>query len=199
MAAAPVDAAGIGEALEGAVAPNEEAPVEPAAPAAEPAGALALVLLCGQSNIARRVAGRGPLRDARPLEGPPSALPVLAWTGAGRWSEARHPLHWDKPDRVGVGPGLAFAREAAAEPELLGAGGGAPKGVAGVGLVPAAVGGSAIAEWAPHGGPLLAEARARCAAALGAAPRGSFVACVLWHQGETDAGSESLSEGYASG
>jgi hypothetical protein len=88
-----------------------------------------------------------------------------------RWAEAAEPLHFDKPQRAGVGPGLAFAREMLAHrPGMQ------------VGLVPCAVGGTAINEWQP-GETLFEETirRARIAEADGA------LSGIIWHQGETDA------------
>lgn len=167
-------------------------------------GPIALVLLAGQSNMAGRgpmpfsSSGAGELRSRQQcasLHSSSSSLPTFAWTAAGRWSKAQHPLHWDKPDKVGVGPGLSFAESCAVEDLLLGAA--SPQtDVAGIGLVPTAVGGSGILEWLPDTGQLLSKALARTEAALRAAPTGSFVSCILWHQGETDAGSADLAAGY---
>ena len=63
--------------------------------------AVHMFLLAGQSNMA----GRGALPSAtEECEG----LLVLGPDGA--WKTAQHPLHYDKPEKAGVGPGLAFAQ-----------------------------------------------------------------------------------------
>lgn len=156
-------------------------------------GPRGLILLAGQSNMA----GRGPLPgtpvgyDAESQPGG-GKIPILSWTSASEWGPAQHPLHYDKPDKVGVGPGLSFALAAArslrgglwpSEP---------PRRVSSLGLVPAAVGGSAIIEWLPGSGALLRRALTMTSLALAASPSGSFVACVLWHQGETDSETDAL-------
>ncbi|KAE8782470.1 putative carbohydrate esterase [Hordeum vulgare] len=78
---------------------------------------------------------------------PPECAPdpsILRLSASLAWEEAREPLHADidTTKTCGVGPGMAFAR--AILPELQ------PPGTARVGLIPCAVGGTAIREWA-HG------------------------------------------------
>lgn len=180
----------------------------------QPGGPVALVLLAGQSNMA----GRGPLEGLRPTApATQAAVPLVSWASDGRWVPAEHPLHYDKLDRVGVGPGLTFGRAVAAESSLLAGGISGDGSVqrspspSAVGLVPAAVGGSSLEEWRPGGvtpeassgsgaagGQLLASALARADEALAASPPGSRVACILWHQGESDCGAEELAASYAS-
>jgi hypothetical protein len=122
-----------------------------------------IFLLAGQSNMA----GRG-----RPLEkDDQTAHPrVLVLGKEQTWSPAVDPLHWDKPPVVGVGLGLTFAKKLADTlPETT------------IGLVPAAFGGSAIAEWskdAKHYNHALARTRL--------AMRHGTLAGILWHQGESD-------------
>ena len=65
-----------------------------------------LYILAGQSNMA----GRGKLTDSL------KALRddrVWMLTKDLTWVVARHPIHFDKPAVVGVGPGLAFGIEMA--------------------------------------------------------------------------------------
>lgn len=133
---------------------------------------LALILLAGQSNMSGR--GRPEPVDTTPVPG------VWALDSLGRWRPAREPLHWEKPKVVGVGPGYAFARRIARD-----------CGVA-IGLVPTAVGGSAIRRWEataydsatnthPWDDAIARINRARA--------DGRFVA-ILWHQGESDANAQ---------
>jgi hypothetical protein len=147
-------------------------------------------LLCGQSNMA----GRGGVNAAeRAWDGAvPDACAVpagAAWSlraDGAAWEPAAEPLHAsvDAPGKTcGVGPGLAFAAAL-----LRQAGRSAPA----LGLVPCAVGGSALSEWE---GPLGARAVARAQAALAlpcAAGARSRLAGVLFYQGETDAGDAAL-------
>jgi hypothetical protein len=132
--------------------------------------ALSLYLLVGQSNMA----GRGRV-DAVSTQ---ADSRIVAWGRDDAWVPARDPLHYDKPE-AGVGPGLAFAAAMA----------GAQPGVR-IGLIPAAVGGSAISLWqsgvqdpATHAFPYDdALRRARLAA------RDGVLRGILWHQGEADRG-----------
>jgi hypothetical protein len=90
-----------------------------------------LYLLIGQSNMA----GRGVLTpEYRNLPNPS----VLMLNKEGKWVEASHPLHFDKPKIAGVGPGLAFGIQMhEAYPNAK------------IGLIPCAVGGTAIETWEP--------------------------------------------------
>lgn len=122
-----------------------------------------IFLLIGQSNMA----GRGVVeeQDKRPLPG------VLVFNKEQRWAPAVDPLHWDRPDRIGVGLGRTFAST------LL-----RWQASTSVGLVPAAFGGSALEEWMP-GTEHYRNAVQRTKAALA---RGGRLRGILWHQGEAD-------------
>ena len=127
-----------------------------------PGAHLQIFLLIGQSNMS----GRGPIepRDRVPVPR------VFKLTQALGWEPAADPLHFDKPAIVGVGPGLSFARcLTERDPNIE------------IGLVPAAVGGTSLDEWAP-GGKLYTDAVMRAQAAL---KRGTLGG-ILWHQGEAD-------------
>jgi hypothetical protein len=147
-------------------------------------------LLCGQSNMA----GRGGVAE-RAWDGavPPECEPVPGvWclsADGSRWQQAQEPLHAgvDAPGKpCGIGPGLPFA--AALVQRSSGAG--AAQQLA-VGLVPCAVGGSALHEWELPDGLLGRRAVERALASLAApgAAAPARLAGVLWYQGETDAGS----------
>lgn len=133
---------------------------------------LRIFLLCGQSNMA----GRGDVEesDRRSLER------VWSMNKAHEWALATDPLHFDKPAIAGVGLGRTFARlltQADSE--------------ARVGLVPCAMGGSALHEWAP-GTPHFENTlkRARIALASGR------LSGILWHQGEADSSDRQKAESY---
>jgi len=121
-----------------------------------------IFLLIGQSNMA----GRGVVEA-------PDKVPVprvFMLTQDLRWVPAVDPMHFDKPELVGVGPGRSFGRTVAeAHPDWR------------VGLVPAAFGGSALDEWKP-GSKHYTAALVRARAAM----RDGKLAGILWHQGESD-------------
>ena len=133
-----------------------------------------LFVLAGQSNMA----GRGvlPVPDCTSL---PTQRIVVLDQHSDTWRTATDPLHADKPERAGVGPGLAFAHEVLQHIQPYET----------IGLVPCAWGGSELARW-EAGGDLYAEAVRRVEEALKAHPKSHF-AGVLWHQGESDCGVES--------
>ncbi|MEO2027632.1 MAG: sialate O-acetylesterase [Fuerstiella sp.] len=137
-----------------------------------------LFLLAGQSNMV----GRGTL-DEQSHETNPR---ILTLNKSGEWELAADPLHFDKPKAVGVGLGMSFAIEYADR----------NPGVT-VGLIPCAVGGSAISTWQPGG--LHSQTKThpyddtvvRVKLAL------EFGVCkgILWHQGESDS-KPMLADGY---
>jgi len=87
-----------------------------------------LYLLAGQSNMA----GRGKVEAADTIIN--NRIWVL--NKKGDWLLAKEPLHFDKPDVVGVGPGFSFAKKmAAVDSNII------------IGLIPCAVGGSSIYNW----------------------------------------------------
>lgn len=90
-----------------------------------------LYLLIGQSNMS----GRGVITEEFEKMSDPE---VLMLDKNNEWVVARHPLHFDKPARAGVGPGLSFGMEM-------------HKHYPGVkiGLIPCAVGGTPIESWQP--------------------------------------------------
>ena len=156
----------------------------PADPAAFP-----VFLLMGQSNMA----GWSRLDLSNPSEaGDFSPVPrVLALGGQCtlksrrprgwmRWRPAAHPLHLNQKG-AGFGLGLSFASRLLEEKPALT-----------IGLIPCAWGGAGIDQLGP-GTPLYDNAVVR---ARKAELRGTLTG-VLWHQGETDALSESLAPSHA--
>lgn len=149
-----------------------------------------IFVLSGQSNMA----GRGGVHHRR-WDGvvPPEAAPdpsIQRLSAALEWEEARESLHADidTTKTCGVGPGMVFARAVLPCLHEDGPGEGARTGI---GLVPCAVGGTAIQEWAR--GECLYEqmvSRARVAAQYGE------IEAVLWYQGESDADSDASAAAY---
>ncbi len=133
-----------------------------------------LFILAGQSNMAGRgkVAAVDQNSNARVL----SLGKDLAWT------PAVDPVHFDKPKAVGVGIGRSFALEYLKQ----------HPGVT-VGLIPCAVGGSAIDTWQPGGFHDQTQShpwddtvdRVRHVLSDNGAGKGTLKG-VLWHQGESD-------------
>ena len=130
---------------------------------------LQLFLLIGQSNMA----GRGVPETADQQTNPH----IWMLTQDLNWVAAKDPMHFDKPSIVGVGPGLAFAKQLADRYPKMN-----------IGLIPCAVGGSGIDVWKPgaYYEPTKSHPyddmmlRARKALEQGQ------LAGILWHQGESD-------------
>jgi hypothetical protein len=133
---------------------------------------LQLFLLAGQSNMA----GRGAVEetDRVPIPGVYTLNKELAWV------PAVDPLHFDRPERIGVGIGRSFARTLLdAYPNTT------------IGLIPAAMGGSSLAQWSPDG-ELFADAVRRAKAAQ----KSGVLRGILWHQGESDSQKEGDAQSY---
>ncbi|KAF7127704.1 hypothetical protein RHSIM_Rhsim11G0160500 [Rhododendron simsii] len=131
------------------------------------------------------MAGRGGVRNhhwdaAVPPECLPDPSSVLRLDAHLHWQPAREPLHADIDAKktCGVGPGMSFAN---AVKERVGV----------VGLVPCAVGGTAIKEWA-RGKHLYDSMVRRAKAAAG----DGEIKAVLWYQGESDTSSQHDAEAY---
>ncbi|TWU58359.1 sialate O-acetylesterase [Rubripirellula reticaptiva] len=136
-----------------------------------------LFILAGQSNMA----GRGKVSDA---DKKPVAR-VLSLDQEGNWRVAADPLHFDKPRMVGVGIGRSFAAEYAKH----------HPGVT-VGLIPCAVGGSAIDTWQPGGFHTQTKSHPwdDMQARIKQVDGQGTVKGVLWHQGESDSNSPASEE-----
>ncbi len=141
---------------------------------------LDLYLLMGQSNMkGRGIMPEEPKRDPRI---------VMMHLKDDSWYLARHPLHltgdattFAGHDNAGVGPGLAFAEVLISQKPNIA-----------IGLVPCAVGGSAINLW-QKGGKLYDEALRRAKVALQTtAPVKARIRGVLWLQGEANANTAGL-------
>ncbi|KAL3843899.1 hypothetical protein ACJIZ3_001302 [Penstemon smallii] len=138
-----------------------------------------LFILSGQSNMA----GRGGVDKHKhwdgvvPLPCSPDIAKIYRLDAHLRWEVAREPLHHDIDTKktCGVGPGLAFAN---AIKERVGI----------IGLVPCAVGGTAIKEWAR--GKHLYENMVKRAKEAAAQGDGGEIKALLWYQGESDTSSQ---------
>ncbi|GAB2540625.1 sialate O-acetylesterase [Spirosoma aerophilum] len=126
-------------------------------------------MLAGQSNMA----GRGKVDSVDKTPHPR----VWMLNKANQWVPATEPMHFDKPAVVGVGPGLAFGKQMAEEDTSLF-----------IGLIPTAVGGSAIDAWQPGG---YHEQTKNYPYDEGIkrvqlAQQSGTLQGILWHQGESD-------------
>lgn len=129
-----------------------------------------LYLLMGQSNMA----GRGLITPELAAVG---HARVFMLNAAGEWVPAKNPVHFDKPKVAGVGPGLSFGvAMAEANPNVR------------IGLVPCAVGGTAIRFWQPAAYDEATKTHPYDDAVLRIqnAMRCGVVRGMLWHQGEAD-------------
>ncbi|KAI4387655.1 hypothetical protein MLD38_000072 [Melastoma candidum] len=157
----------------------------------EPASPTHIFILSGQSNMAGHGgAVRDPHHHHR-WDGvvPPECAPnpsILRLTSHLHWELAREPLHHDiNSSKVcGVGPGMSFAN-ALIDKSYRGGG-------ATIGLVPCAVGGTEIREWA-RGERLYENMVRRARASVGG---GQKIMAVLWYQGESDTKRESDAVAY---
>jgi sialate O-acetylesterase len=152
-----------------------------------------LWVLAGQSNME----GYGDLTNVQPPH------PLVQSLGMdGKWVQAEEPLHWlvDSPDPVHSGD--PATREARSKQQHAsrkkGAGLGLPFAVAmveatdvPVGLIPAAHGGTSMAQWSPalkeQGGASLYGSMMRSVKLAGGKVKG-----VLWYQGESDANPQAV-------
>ena len=135
-----------------------------------------LYVLAGQSNMA----GRGTVEAVDKISHPR----IWMLNKDGQWVPATDPMHFDKPDMVGVGPGLAFGK-AMAEQDTA----------AFIGLIPAAVGGSPIDSWQPAGYHEQTNSHPYDDALkrVTAAQKTGTLHGILWHQGESDSKPELVS------
>lgn len=131
---------------------------------------LDLFLLVGQSNMA----GRGKVEPSDQVINPK----IWVLNKEQVWAPAVDPLHWDRPDRIGVGPAMSFART------VLENNPNSP-----VGLIPAAVGGSSIDLWKKD-----AEFYTNSIARAKLAMKHGTLRAILWHQGEADSRPEQLAD-----
>lgn len=129
---------------------------------------LHVFLLAGQSNMS----GRGELlpEDQKVNDR------ILVLNSDGLFVPAAEPLHYIEPERTGSGPGSAFARELL--PHL-------PPGHK-IGLVPCAVGGSAIQQWMDNEFYRGVTLYSNFLEASGKAARQGSIRALLWHQGESN-------------
>ena len=126
------------------------------------------ILLIGQSNMA----GRGFAEDVEPI----SDDRITMFDQSLKWVKMKEPIHYDK-SAAGVGLAASFAKAFVEtfDTEL--------------GLIPAAMGGSSISDWAV-GGTYYNDAIERAKAAQ----KDSEICAILWHQGESNRSNHS---GYA--
>lgn len=136
-----------------------------------------IFILSGQSNMA----GRGGVNHHRhwdrfvPPQCAPDPTKIHRLNSHLQWESAHEPLHFDIDTKktCGVGPGMSFAN---AVKDLA-------DGV--IGLVPCAVGGTAIKEWAR--GTHLYENMIRRSKSSSISGE---IKALLWYQGESDTSSE---------
>lgn len=135
-----------------------------------------LFLLAGQSNMAGRETVEA--TDTIPQSH------VLTLNKNGNWEIAKDPIHFDR-DYAGVGPGFSFGKSMIqADTSIY------------IGLIPCAVGGSAISSWKPAAnaspaGKNYQQAIERCRVAM----KSGTLKGIIWDQGETDCTEKGI-QGY---
>jgi hypothetical protein len=161
---------------------------------AQPDSSFHLYLLVGQSNMAGRGEITASYRDLQYNN-------IFMLDKSGKWIKASHPLHFDKPAIVGVGPGLAFAKamaEADSIHHLLRSEDTRLSPVPGIkiGLVPCAVGGTSIRAWTPGGYDSATRTHPYDDALLriAEARKSGIFKGIIWHQGESDSKSPEASQ-----
>ncbi|XP_024163399.1 probable carbohydrate esterase At4g34215 [Rosa chinensis] len=148
-----------------------------------------IFILSGQSNMAGR---GGVIRDHShhnhqhwdgvvPSEAQPDPS-ILRLNAHLHWEAAREPLHADIDSKkvCGLGPGMSFANAVRGRVEGK------------IGLVPCAVGGTAIKEWA-RGEHLYENMVKRARESV---KNGGEIKGLLWYQGESDTSSQHDVEAY---
>ncbi|KAH6813413.1 carbohydrate esterase [Perilla frutescens var. frutescens] len=141
-----------------------------------------IFILSGQSNMA----GRGGIDKHKRWDGvvPPECAPdsekIFRLDAQLRWEVAREAIHYDIDTKktCGVGPGMSFAN---AVKDRVGV----------IGLVPCAIGGTAIKQWAR--GEHLYENMVKRAKA---AAHGGEITALLWYQGESDTSAQHQVDTY---
>ncbi|KAF5198528.1 putative carbohydrate esterase [Thalictrum thalictroides] len=137
------------------------------------------------------MAGRGGVTLTHPKKWdkflPPECQPdpkILRFNAKLHWEQAHEPLHADIDSKktCGVGPGLAFANSIRSQDPYIDV----------VGLVPCAVGGTAIKEW-ERGCHLYENMVKRTKESI---KEGGEIKALLWYQGESDASSKHDAESY---
>ncbi|KAH9319051.1 hypothetical protein KI387_020820, partial [Taxus chinensis] len=157
----------------------------------DPETKLDVFILSGQSNMSGR---GGVVGDKWDEFVPDQCQPhpsILRFTSDQNWVEATEPLHKDIDTAkvCGVGPGMPFANRLLKQYKECG-----EKYY--MGLVPCAIGGTAIKEW-EKGTFLYNTMINRTKKALGCNNGGNHVLrALLWYQGESDALSEESADSY---
>lgn len=125
-------------------------------------------LLIGQSNMAGRGVPDGESKEINEQ--------ILMLDSQNHWVPATDPVHFDKPEVIGVGPAIAFANSMLEKNSKTK-----------IGLIPCALGGSPIKVWEPGAVYLNkfhpyddAISRAQLAMKRG------VLKGIIWHQGESD-------------
>lgn len=132
-----------------------------------------LYLLIGQSNMAGRGKITGKFKDE---ENPK----VFMLNKENNWVAAKHPLHFDKPAIVGVGPGLSFGITMAKKSSHR------------IGLIPCAVGGTSINTWMPSAYDSATKTHPYddMLVRLKEAQKSGTLKGIIWLQGESDSNPE---------
>jgi hypothetical protein len=137
-----------------------------------------IFILAGQSNMA----GRGFVQPQDTI----TSMQILTLDKNNEWVYAKEPLHYYEPTRTGLDCGLSFAKKLSS---LYG------KDIT-IGLVPSAVGGSSIEQWLGDSTYRGVTLYSNLLNKIKVAAQFGMVKGLLWHQGESNATSESKHRNY---
>lgn len=132
-----------------------------------------IFLLAGQSNMA----GRGIVQPQDTV----ASTRVLVLTKDQQWEYAKEPLHYYEPGRTGLDCGLSFGKKLASFYD---------RSIT-IGLVPCAIGGSAIEQWLGDSTYRNVKLYSNLMKNARAAMQYGTIKGILWHQGESNAGANS--------
>jgi hypothetical protein len=132
-----------------------------------------IFLLAGQSNMA----GRGIVQPQDTV----ASTRVLVLNKDQQWEYAKEPLHYYEPGRTGLDCGLSFGKKLASFYD---------RSIT-IGLVPCAVGGSAIEQWLGDSTYRNVKLYSNLMNKARAAMQYGTIKGILWHQGESNAGPNS--------
>ena len=135
-------------------------------------------ILAGQSNMA----GRGLVESEDTI----TTERVFAINQAGEIIPAREPLHWYEPKLTGLDCGLSFGKTLASH---------LPDSVS-ILILPTAVGGSSISQWIGDSTYRNVTLFSNFKEKVAVGKANGTIKGILWHQGESDSGSDELIDLY---
>ena len=137
-----------------------------------------IFILAGQSNMA----GRGFVQPQDTI----TSMQILTLDKNNEWIYAKEPLHYYEPTRTGLDCGLSFAKKLSSlyNKDIT------------IGLIPCAIGGSSIEQWLGDSTYRGVTLYSNLLNKIKVAAQFGMFKGLLWHQGESNATSESKHRNY---